>query len=65
MSITDDPPGHGVRLVLDLHDGTDTIEGRVEDESGRIRLFRGWLELTALLEQARPGAARQSSTPQQ
>ena len=47
-----------VRLVLHLLDGTDTIEGRLEDDAGRERPFRGWLELTALLDEARPGARR-------
>jgi hypothetical protein len=56
MSIGDPSVDSGVRLVLHLLDGTDTIEGRVEDDAGRERPFRGWLELTALLDAACPRA---------
>lgn len=54
MPTGDLPADPGVRLVLHLLDGTDTIEGRLEDDAGRERPFRGWLELTALLDETRP-----------
>lgn len=50
-----------VRVLLYLDRDTPGVSGWLEDGSGRARPFYGWLELSALLEDARAPGKRPGS----
>jgi hypothetical protein len=45
-----DPP---IRLVIELDQTDDPIEGRLIEPASHAARFRGWLALTALIENVR------------
>ena len=51
----------GIHLVLRPATDDDTIEGVVEQDDTGPRPFHGWLELTSLLDRARPRPAESSA----
>jgi hypothetical protein len=51
-----------VRLVIELSDGSDPIEGTLIEPSSHAGSFRGWLALTALIESTRQRDERPGDT---
>ena len=55
-------PERSVRLVIELHGDGDPIEGHLIEPRQYAARFRGWLELTSLIELVR-GAAEAPGKP--
>jgi hypothetical protein len=51
-----------VRLVIELSNAGDPIEGTLIEPSSHAGRFRGWLALTALIESTRRRDERQGDT---
>lgn len=51
------------RIVIELDPASEPIVGRLSRPDGQLRPFRGWLELTSLIEAARVGGVDDSSSP--
>jgi hypothetical protein len=60
-----DQPMHDpttARMVLELDPG-EPISGRLQDQTGHVQPFRGWLELATKLERLRHSEAQAATNP--
>lgn len=49
------------QIVIELDPASEPIAGRLSRPDGLTRPFRGWLELTSLIEAARAGVGSEPS----